>query len=258
MRIGYLHIGPPQHGVCRYGRLLAAEAHRWSELKVIEASVTLSRDWKHNQAVLAAAAKQLSTAEIIHFQYNKYNKLLWGGGWSQLYYFWVFIRHCSCPLVVTLHDVYPSPKLITLLKHLNWRLQSTVLPAQIQTKSTSNEPSPESLISIGVGRSALRSMKRFWRLELPDTLALRWLLSQVQLTFVCSQEETRRLNEFGKGYEKRVVPHFVEQRALSANSVETRAALNLEGNKVITLLGFIHSRKGHQLVIEALAELPQD
>jgi hypothetical protein len=56
MRIGYLHIGLPEHGVCRYGRLLAAEACRRPNLTGIQADVTLTEDRKRNRGMLVKAA----------------------------------------------------------------------------------------------------------------------------------------------------------------------------------------------------------
>ena len=60
------------------------------------------------------------------------------------------------------------------------------------------------------------------------------------------------------GYKTTVVPHFVEKRALTVSPAEARAALKLNEGTIVTLLGFIHGRKGHRLIVEALPELPQD
>jgi hypothetical protein len=53
MKIGYLHIDPDKHGVCRYGRILAAEARRRPDVTVIEADVILTENRKHNRELLA-------------------------------------------------------------------------------------------------------------------------------------------------------------------------------------------------------------
>ncbi|NJR49044.1 MAG: hypothetical protein HC780_05175 [Leptolyngbyaceae cyanobacterium CSU_1_3] len=42
MKVGYLHIGEPEHGIARYGRYLANEARTRPELTVIEATVLLT------------------------------------------------------------------------------------------------------------------------------------------------------------------------------------------------------------------------
>lgn len=222
MKLGYLHIGPPEHGIRRYGQFLAAEARRRPDLTVIEADVVLTEDWRRNRAILVNAARQLSAAEVIHFQHNK---LLWGNkGRLQLYYLWVFMRSCSCPLVVTFHDVYLQRRHLT-------------------------------------GNSIIDYAQNMYGL---GALALRWMLSQVQQTLVCTEEEARRLDQF-VGSRKiadrskiRVVPHFVEERTVTVSLASARRALGLEGVRTVTLLGWIFPRKGHQLVVEAILELPPD
>jgi glycosyltransferase involved in cell wall biosynthesis len=55
----------------------------------------------------------------------------------------------------------------------------------------------------------------------------------------------------------RVIPHFVEERVLAANRDDAKRALGLAGFQVVTLLGYIHPRKGHALLIDAMRELPE-
>ncbi|MEC4817075.1 MAG: glycosyltransferase [Scytonema sp. PMC 1069.18] len=257
MKIGYLHIGPPEHGVCRYGRLLATEAHRRSELKVIEANVILSEDRKHNQRMLIEAAFQLSQADVIHFQFNKFNKLLWGGGWLQLNYLRVFMDNCSCPLVVTLHDVfYPPYGLTSTLKYLYSKLQKTTFLNKDAKVLPSNEPSQpkRSILTKAFGFTQSTFQEMFGS----DALALREIANRVNLMLVCTQEEAQRLCDRVDKRKLKVVPHFVEARSIKMSRAEARAALGLNGVKVVTLLGFIYPPKGHQIMIEAMPKLPQD
>ena len=256
MRIGYLHIGSPQHGVCRYGRLLATEAHRRPDITVIEANVNLTTDRKRNQEMLMNAARRLSPAEMIHIQYSgKNNKALWGASWTQLHSLWLFISHCSCPLVVTLHDVYdPPPSFKTALQRVYSRLQRITSPTSKETNTTVTPRQPP-LSKPLTPTNALQFIRHMYG---SDALALRWLLNQVQLVFVCSQEEAKRLSVLANAYKTMVVPHFVEKRSLSVSPAEARAALKLNEGRIVTLLGFIHGRKGHRLMVETLPELPQD
>jgi glycosyltransferase involved in cell wall biosynthesis len=76
--------------------------------------------------------------------------------------------------------------------------------------------------------------------------------------FVCTEEEEQRLRDRVDNRKVRVVPHFVEERAVGISPAEARAALGLDGAKTVTLLGFIHPPKGHQLMVEAMSELPPD
>ncbi len=258
MKIGYLHIGLSKHGVCRYGRLLAAEARRRPELTVIEADVTLTEDRKYNREMLIKAAQHLSQANIIHFQFTKFNKSLWGGGWSQLYYLRIFMNHCSCPLVVTLHDVfYPPYGLTRILKELNSKLSVTVLHSNQESRVTpSSKPSkPQRSIltrAFGFIQSTFQGMFS------PEAFALREIANRANLMLVCTQQEAQRLCDRVDDRKLRIVPHFVEARSTNISPDEARAALGLDKVKVVTILGFIYPPKGHQIMVEAMSELPQE
>lgn len=235
MQIGYLHIGSAEHGIARYGRLLATEARQRSSLSVIEAEVVLterrgnsSELRKANHASLVRAAQTLRPAEIVHLQYNR---LIWGGGWSQLGYLDTFMRHCACPLVVTLHDIFYPPS-------------SATLAQQYFSKAA------DSITLRDLVKAALRD-----RLS-PHTLALQKVMARSRLAFVCTQEEARRLSDRASMQTVQVIPHFVETRAIQMSRSEARQALGLADDTVITLLGFIYSGKGHQLLVQALAQLP--
>ncbi len=263
MKIGYLHIGPPEHGVCRYGRLLAAEARRRPELEVIEADVLLTNDRQYNQQILVQAAEQLRAADIIHFQFNKYNKVLWGGGSSQLDHLRFFMNSCSSPLVVTLHDVfYPPYGLAGVMKHLRSKLKPTT---QTITASSSNkemiatppsEPSQpkRSKLSKALGFLQATSEGMFGA----DALALRQIAKRANFMFVCTQEEAQRVCDRIPKHKLKVIPHFVETRTIDISPSKASKLLGLEGFKVVTLLGFIYPPKGHQIMVEAMSELPPD
>ena len=70
MRIGYVHAGSPQHGVCRYGRILAEEARRRADLEVIETELTVTGRGSEDMAGVEEAARRLSGVDLIHLQYN--------------------------------------------------------------------------------------------------------------------------------------------------------------------------------------------
>ncbi|MBD2101130.1 glycosyltransferase [Leptolyngbya sp. FACHB-261] len=248
MKVGYLHIGVPQShesGVRRYGRFLAAEAHGRPELTVIEVEVTLTENLKHNHKLLANAAQQLSDADIIHIQYNNRT---WGHRWSQVVNLWNFIRHCSRPLTVTLHDVFVDYALAAKLICLYRRPKVSQVDTEIA--SNLNYSSPETL--------SFRSVIRQGRKHLPETLAFLLLFSRVKLMFVCTEQEAQRLDNLIYDSKLKIVPHFVENRAIQITPAEARKALGLESCKTVAVQGFIYSRKGHRLLIEALPQLPED
>lgn len=254
MKIAYLHIGLPEHGICRYGRLLAAEANKRQDICVMEASVILTDNRKHNELMFKAAARQLFNADIVHIQYSlKNNKKLWGKGWKLLYYLWLFKHHCRCKFVVTLHDIYDVPSTPkALLKNLHIRGKTSI---SSQSNSFSNPLHEHTVLKSLIIKKGIRYIKSMYNL---DILSLRLLLNYASITFVCSKEEANRLKTIVNDNKIGVIPHFVEQRSLDINRVEVRRKLKLDKWKTVTLLGFIHGRKGHRLLIEALPNLPQD
>jgi glycosyltransferase involved in cell wall biosynthesis len=55
-----------------------------------------------------------------------------------------------------------------------------------------------------------------------------------------------------------VIPQFVELAPSLLPSDVAKQELGLQGQKVVTLLGYIHQRKGHELLVNALALLPEE
>lgn len=92
----------------------------------------------------------------------------------------------------------------------------------------------------------------------PGALGLRRLGRVAARLVVHSQEERRRLEGVVPASKVTVIPHFVESRPHSPDRAEARSDLDLAERRVITLLGAMTKRRGHRLVLEALAQLPDD
>ncbi len=99
---------------------------------------------------------------------------------------------------------------------------------------------------------------RWQRTVAPEALGLRRLGLAASSVVVHSVEERERLAGRVPERKVEVVPHFVEERAALPDRATSRSALEVEGKRVITLLGHVIKRRGHRLVIEALRELPAD
>jgi glycosyltransferase involved in cell wall biosynthesis len=228
MKIGYLHLGEREHGVCRYGRILAAEAarrQRQGQLEVVETEQLLSGERSGDAKQLAEAASSLGSVDLIHLQHSPG---LWGAGWAQLANLRSFLAGCRAPVVATLHDVYPAD---------TWKLW----------KSKARPP-------VRWLRGQLRSLQR----GLPNSKARRLLLDGCAAVLVCSDQERERLAS-SPGAEKLIrIDHFVEERPELPDRSQARRELGLEGRRVVTLLGFIHPSKGHDLLVKALPGLPED
>jgi glycosyltransferase involved in cell wall biosynthesis len=262
MKLGYLHIGSPEHGICRYGHLLAFEAQRHPELSVVEISVTLTANHQHNNASLINAARCLSEVDLVHLQYSiKNNKGLWGQGWSQLTHLKLFREHCQQPLVVTFHDVYDvSPNPQDRRKYFTYFISRISSLQPRRQASPPNHALSTARLSLG---EVIKTVQQYrWRIQkeflrIPDHLSLHLLLNEVQQVYVASSEEAKRLSQAATTTTTQVIPHFVEQRSQTTNKLEAQKALSLDGYQIVTLLGFIHGRKGHQLMISAISKLPQ-
>ena len=220
MKIGYVHAGNPHHGVSRYGRLLAAETARRADVCVIEYELQLGDAWEVDTQRVAAIAAQLRGVDVVHLQYNNQrNGSVWGVGWRQLFNLRLFIRAVGRPAIVTVHDLYPL----------------------LGFRSLARRPI-RSIRTLLDGGSQL--------------LTMNWLKHRASQLLVCSQEERSRLA--GGNGRVDVIPHFVEPRTLTLSRADAKAGLGWAGKRVITVLGYIHRRKGHQLVVDVLSHLPDD
>jgi glycosyltransferase involved in cell wall biosynthesis len=92
----------------------------------------------------------------------------------------------------------------------------------------------------------------------PGAIALRRLSLGAAWIVVHSDEEALRLKGMVPASKLDVVPHFVEDRPQLPDAAAAKAALGLDGCRVITLVGFMTKRKGHRLLLEALRDLPPD
>jgi glycosyltransferase involved in cell wall biosynthesis len=149
----------------------------------------------------------------------QFNRTIWGGITASEN----FAQLCgrlTCPTVATVHDVYVASRWGHLLQSANRQLRR--LPP-------------------------LRPRGDEYR-TLPRAAAI----------LVCAHEEARRLQLLFPNAPIEVIPHFVETSPVLPASERAKRELGLTGRKVITLLGFIHKRKGHELLLEALALLPED
>jgi glycosyltransferase involved in cell wall biosynthesis len=91
----------------------------------------------------------------------------------------------------------------------------------------------------------------------PDSIALQRLARAARVCLVSSDEEHVRLRQTVPRARVETIPHFVEERALPDRAADKRA-LGLGDARVVTLLGFIHTRKGYRLLLDSVPQLPSD
>jgi glycosyltransferase involved in cell wall biosynthesis len=101
LRIGFLHVGRPESGVRRYGRILADEAATHPDLATTEVDAGLLEG---HAGGLNERGSALRDVDVVHMQWNKRG---WGKGPRSAQRFLDFRRKNRRPLIVTLHDVFP-------------------------------------------------------------------------------------------------------------------------------------------------------
>lgn len=253
MRVGYLHIGPPAHGVTRYGRILAEAARDYLGGEVIEDAIELPGAWPGDERMLRETARRLARADVVHVQYNE---RVWGGPEEAPRNVWAFLHECPAPIVVTLHDVRMGYGPWSIGRRL-WgqRRAANERPAPAKPDAT-GVPG-----SAGLGASWAASARKAWqfvRREYGNARATRLMVEHAARVLVCTAEEARRARSLVGADALERIPHFVEKQDLQVSKEDAKRRLGLEGRRVVTVLGYIHRKKGHDLVIEALPMLPDD
>lgn len=170
------------------------------------------------------SAAEYDSCDVVHLQYNP---AIWGGGTIQLHRLRAFAERARPPLVATLHDVYAEDP---------WRAWKKRPPTL---------------------RRRLRDLRDDLTAALTTGRAVRHVLRRSLAVLVCSEEERRRIAAFAHGDRVRVLPHFVEDIGLLPDRVEARRALGVEQRDVLTVLGYLHPRKGADIAVDALPLLPE-
>ncbi|MPZ18410.1 MAG: glycosyltransferase [Luteitalea sp.] len=228
LTVGYLHVGAVDHGIRRYSQYLAQEAARTPTVRVREHCHVFAS----GQTLQPDEAKDIAKAfGDCHLAHVHYNKTIWGGR-AAVHNVERFVEHLACPLVVTIHDIYVPPRMAHLRQIVKPWLRQTMRIATLDTRQRS--------VVLARGDE------------------YRHLSKIAAMLVVCSREEQRRLVSVVPESKVHVVPHFVESMPLLPDPAAAKRELGLVNKKVVTLLGFIHQRKGHALVVEALKLLPEE
>jgi glycosyltransferase involved in cell wall biosynthesis len=223
--VGFLHLGSPEHGVSRYGRKLAAEMATRRDVEVVEVEVAEPPESPRFAAAALEAIRSLTGRAVIAIQYNR---ALFSEGYGQERLVRRLLAASPAPVVANLHDVYLDNP------WTNWRKGESTLRVRWQR------------------------WRHHWTRTVPAKRALARLVEGAAATIVCFESERERLTGLRGADRVRVVPHFVEPRPNLPERGAARAALGIGDRRVITVLGYIHRRKGHDLVVDALPLLPAD
>jgi glycosyltransferase involved in cell wall biosynthesis len=100
LTLGVLHVGRPESGVRRYGRIIAEEASTRPELRVITADAGVLEG---KRGGLDQRGRELVDADVVWMQWNRRS---WGRDARTAQRLIDFRRTFRAPIVVTLHDVF--------------------------------------------------------------------------------------------------------------------------------------------------------
>ena len=248
MTLAYLQVGQPEHGICRYGRLLAAEGRTRSDVAILERSIVLTGTGSRDRRDLRTLAGDLSEADLVHLQVSMWPDDTWGEKWQSLLNLREFRRHCRVPLAFTLHDV-------NRLASLNCGRAGSCL-ARIALEIVKGPLRPPVRLLRQLSKRQLRpaaAFHRAWDLEpiCPCVLA-HWIARAGQALFTLSGSEEKVLHAMGIGLKTILIPHFVE------NPPPIRVPPHREGlpTKTVIVAGFLVGSKGHELLLDAMPLLP--
>jgi glycosyltransferase involved in cell wall biosynthesis len=233
--VGLVFVGPPHDGVNRFGRHIAAAVRQLPDVDVIETELVLTGRRVDDRRAIATAVQALTTADVVHVQYKaRYDKGIWGPGWSRLRNLSRFLGTVRAPVVVTMHDVYIRGGSRGRLRQL-WTSR------------------PLRSVASQLGRRARHVLAGG---DVLDRIALRRLLDSSPTVLVSTDAEAAQVRLLHGSARLRVIPHFVEDRPPLPTAATAKRALGLSDGPVVTLLGFIHERKGHRVLVDALADMP--
>jgi glycosyltransferase involved in cell wall biosynthesis len=106
-RIGFLHLGSPEGGINRYGRILAQAMGARDDVEVIERSARATDGGPHGLRALARAVAALAPADATVVQYSRYR--LWADGPWRLVQLALVHLTLRGRTIVVLHDVPSRP-----------------------------------------------------------------------------------------------------------------------------------------------------
>jgi glycosyltransferase involved in cell wall biosynthesis len=232
--IANVHAGSQRHGVHRYGRRLAGATSGCAYVSSVDVSIPASTG-PIPAGEIRRIRRTIRAADIIHIQFNvAFDGGILGDRWWQIINTVRLLQGIHQPVVVSVHDAYESSPWpgwtgIARLRLAMMRRRLTGRPLYIPGET----------------------------MAYPQAITLRWLSRRACLV-VCTTDEEKRLKTFLPDATVQVIPHFVEKRLNLTDSEKAKDALGLVGRRVLTVLGFVHPRKGHHLAVAAMAKLPED
>jgi len=248
-RIGYVQVGVPQHGICRYGRALAREARRRPELSVVEENLELTGERAADRRRLEALGADVGArVELVHLQISPWGDGSWGAGFRARENLAAFRRGCRVPLAITLHDVnglasQDCGRLLHMTRSSTAELLRGLRPSGIRFA--------KQLLRGNLRREDLLVGYWNWR-PLAACAFARAATRAAAVLLVITDSERKLLSAARLRPDAVLIPHFVDDVAEPGPSAPKPAGVP----KTLIVAGFIFHSKGHELVVEAMVRLP--
>ncbi len=244
IQASYLQIGPPEHGICRYGRALAAEGRSRAGVLVVEENITLEDKLWTDLRRLRELGRKLSSSDFVHIQVSLYSDGSWGRGWYALANLWTFRRYCRAPLILTLHDVNSLSALFNGASAVE--CERTVQGGRRSVGETIQD-------FLHLGARLLKQAK--------GRLTRRYALARVashaaSLLLVITTMERNVLQAAGIARNPVLIPHFVENFPDPSSAPSQNNPVAPSSTKTVVVAGFVLLSKGHDLLLDAMKLLP--
>lgn len=209
-------------GIADYSGYLAAELKKRVEIQEVKLDYYIPENSYYLQK-----AREANFADIIHIQFNY---IYFNGDLPYRNKFCLFLKHLKKPVVVTVHEIKIGYEPIT------------------------------SGITSGFRRLVFNNTLFFWNFW---SLAYqRNIFKRIDKVIAHTKEQYRIITRLVKNQDKIIIiPHGIPIIGLENKNIpglESKKALNLEGKRVLSIFGFINKRKGYELVLGCLAQLPED
>jgi len=247
VKLGYLHVGAVEHGICRYGRLLAAEARRQPNVRVLERSIVLTDRPARNARIVRDAAEALSAADLIHIQISTAGDATWGRDLRAVVNLSLFRRFSGKPLAATLHDATTVAALgIDGVGPLVRRVTVETLKGPMRPMVRLARQVAARRIDLG------RLWRPIWDFRhVSPYVVARWAARRAHGLFVLTRKERDALTALRRDGRLVLIPHFVEQAPAPVSPM-----IRPGRTRTVALAGFIFASKGHHLLIDAMPFMP--
>lgn len=234
-RIAFLLNGPDEHGLVRASRILAGGLANLGGC-----AVTLVRTSDATPPLKDADGfyERFQEADVVVVHGSTRTSELWGPPPERGDTIAAFCAAVRPPVVMYLHDVYGDTRLRFLVASLARSIQSVREFGGLRGQGTA-------LMRQVVGRA-----------HPLEAVFIRRVAPSLAGFLVSNELERKRLRRHGRRTPVDVVPHFIEKRASLMGNADAKARIGLSHRLVITLLGYIHARKGHDLALSILEQLP--